>query len=350
MGKSISLALLTVFFSCFAASNAQSQQAPPVAVNITEVRNQTIEDSIEALGTLRANESVELTANVTETISEIYFHDGERVKRNQLLVELTNSEEKALLTEAKTVADEAARQLARIRSLAAKGSVSQADLDERQQDYDAARARLIVIESQLKDREIRAPFDGQVGLRRVSPGSLVKPGDVITTLTDNQRMKLDFPIPALYLASMKTGVRIEATTPVYPGQKFEGEVVSIDNQVDPATRSIEFRALLPNESGQLKQGMLMQIDLLFNTREALLVQDYAIVPEGEDNYVWLVAGNEFPAAVEKRQIAAGKHYRDSVEILDGLQPGDRIVSDGAFKLRPNARVVLATQQDSTTHN
>jgi membrane fusion protein (multidrug efflux system) len=128
-------------------------------------------------------------------------------------------------------------------------------LDERRREWRTADARLQAVQSRLDDRLITAPFGGHVGLRQVSPGALVSPGDVITTLVDDSRMKLDFTIPALYLNTVRRGTLIEASTPVFPNRSFAGEVTSVDSTIDPVTRSITVRAIIPNEHRDLVPGM-----------------------------------------------------------------------------------------------
>ncbi len=170
---------------------------PATVVIVEKVVKKPIADPLEALGTLRANETVEITAKVADTISAVRFQDGQSVSAGDVLIEQTDAEETALLQEAESLAEEAKRQFERIQSLVAQGSASESLLDERRQNWRTARARQDAVRSRLKDRLITAPFSGHVGLRRISPGALVSPGDVITTLVDDSSMKLDFTIPAI---------------------------------------------------------------------------------------------------------------------------------------------------------
>jgi membrane fusion protein, multidrug efflux system len=194
--------------------HAQSGGAggPPAAtpVIVAEARLEPVAERIEALGTLRANESVAITSNVTETISVVHFDDGQRVSEGDMLVEMTSAEEHALLEEAQARVAEAQSQYDRVRSLVAQRSASESLLDERKRDLDTARAVLVALESRLADRVVKAPFDGVVGLRNISRGALVEPGDLITTLDDDSVMKLDFTVPSLYLEQLKPGLQIQA--------------------------------------------------------------------------------------------------------------------------------------------
>ena len=177
----------------------------PLGVIVAPVKSMPFEDRVEALGTLRANESVSLTASVTETVTGIYFDDGQRVKAGDILVEMTSEEEHALIEEELSTVAEAKKQYHRLRQLVQQDVATASQLDEQRMKYETARARLRAIESKMQDRLIIAPFAGVVGMRNISVGALIEPGDLITTLDDDSAMKLDFSVPALYLGTFRGG-------------------------------------------------------------------------------------------------------------------------------------------------
>ncbi|EIC22506.1 efflux RND transporter periplasmic adaptor subunit [Thiorhodovibrio frisius] len=314
-------------------------------VIVTEVREGPLADRIEALGTLKARESVVITANVTDAISAIHFDDGDRVKAGDLLVEMVSIEEHAQLEEVTARMGEAQSQYDRVKSLEASGSASTSLLDERRRDLFTARASLAAIESRLSDRLIKAPFDGVVGLRNISLGALVQPGDVITTLDDDSRLKLDFAVPSLFLGSLAPGVQVEARTRAIPDQVFEGTVSSIDSRVDPVTRSVQVRALFDNNQRLLRPGQLMTVDLLRNPRQALMVPESALLHRGEEHFVFVVTG-EAPM-VDKRQVEIGTRKPGQAEILSGLNAGDRVVTHGLQKIKPGAPVKIIAVDDGS---
>jgi membrane fusion protein, multidrug efflux system len=326
---------------------AAAPAPPPPAVIVERVGQQRIADHLEALGTLQANETVRLTATVSETVSRVHFDDGQAVSAGDVLVELTDAEETALLAEAESLAEEAERQFQRIEKLVADGNASQSLLDERRREWRTADARLDAVRSRLKDRLITAPFGGRVGLRRVSPGALVSPGDVITTLVDDSRMKLDFTVPALYLTSVRPGTAIEATTPVFPNRGFAGEVASVDSTIDPVTRSITVRAIIPNDRGDLVPGMLMTLNLLRNERDAVVIAEEAVVPRGDDTFVMVVDRSNEPYLTEQRQVRLGMRMPGLVEVISGLTVGETIITHGAMKVRPGAPVRIHAEDDGT---
>jgi membrane fusion protein (multidrug efflux system) len=330
-----------------AATLAATPDNVPVGVIVETVGRQRIADTLEALGTLRANETVRLTASVSETIARVNFEDGQAVKAGDVLVELTDAEEAAQLAEAESLAEEAERQYQRIERLMAQGNASESLLDERRREWRTAGARLEAMRSRLQDRLITAPFGGHVGLRQVSPGTLVSPGDLITTLVDDSRMKLDFTIPALYLNTLRRGTVIEASTPVFPNRSFAGEVTSVDSTIDPVTRSIVVRALIPNDHRDLVPGMLMTLDLLRNERDAIVISEETVIPRGGRAFVMVVDTTSEPYKVEQRTVQLGTRMPGQVEVVSGLAVGETIVSHGTLKLRPGSAVRIQAVDDGT---
>ena len=328
-------------------SGLAAGQPPSTAVFVFETRTAAIEDRIEALGTLRANESVELTSSVTETVTALHFDDGDRVEAGQVLVEMTSGEEHAQFEEARATVAEARRQYERIRSLREKQTAAESLLDQRQREWETGQARLAAIKSRLADRLVSAPFAGVVGLRNVSVGALVEPGDLITTLDDDSVMKLDFSVPAVYLGLLEQELPVTATTRAWQGRLFEGRVKSIDSRVDPVTRTVVVRALLPNPDHVLRPGMLMRVDLLNRQREAIMIPEECLVPQGKRQFVYVVD----PSAdntVERREVSIGTRRPGEVEIVEGLTAGELVITDGTLKVRPGSKVVIRAMDDGAT--
>ena len=321
-----------------------AQTTKAVDVIVQAVTSQPLESRIEALGTLRANESIRLTSNVTKTVTNINFDDGQRVKKGQVLVEMTNAEERALLDEARFNMEEARKQMERVRSLVETRAASQSLLDQRMREYESAHARYLAIDARLQDLHLDAPFSGVVGLRNISVGALVSPGDLITTINDDSRMKLDFTVPAIYLRSLQVDLPIMARSRALGDKVFEGKIYSIDNQIDPVTRAITVRALLPNDDRELKQGMLMSINLYANKREALVISEAALVPLGSDNFVFVVQPQGETLTVERRQVTIGQRLRGFVEILNGLEADEKVVTHGLQKIRAGTLINITAEE------
>lgn len=336
--------ILLVVSLIVSSSFATGAAPPPPAVFVAEVKLAQFADRLEALGTLRANESVILTASVTETVTNIFFDDGDRVMAGKALLEMTSAEEHALLEEARATVGEARRQYERVKFLEAKGTAAKSLLDERRREWETARARLTAIESRLDDRLVRAPFSGVVGLRNISVGALVEPGDVITTLDDDSVMKMDFSVPSTYLEVLRPGLVIVARGRAYPKRSFQGVVKSVDSRIDPVTRSLVVRAVLPNDDRSLKPGMLMQVELLGNPRETLVIPEEALIPQGSKQFV-LVVDEANGHTVVRREVQLGGRRPGEAEILQGLASGEKVITDGAFKVSPGQAVIVHALDD-----
>lgn len=323
---------------------ALAADAPPPGVVVVPVRQVVFADTIEGLGTVTANESVALTATVTETVSAIHFDDGDRVSKGQLLVELSSREEHAQLEEARATVGEAHRQYQRIKSLAARGTAARSLLDERQREWETARARLAAIESRLADRLIRAPFAGIVGLRDLSVGALVEPGDLITTLDDDGVVKLDFPVAATYLDLLRPGLTVTASSRAFAGRSFVGTIKAVNSRVDPVSRSVRVRAMLPNPERLLKPGMLVNVVLQQEPRKTLLVPEEALLPLGEQQFVFVVNADN---RVDKREVHIGGRRPGQVEVLQGLAANEQVVTHGHMQLRPGQTVEVFAIDDGS---
>jgi len=317
-----------------AAGTAMSQAA--VRVIVAPVRNERLTAEVEALGTANANESVDVTAKVSNLVTAVRFAEGQQVPRGELLVELDGAQARAELAIAEAAVTESRSQYKRSRELYTTKALSEAQLDQIEAALKANEARVELAKARLADTMIRAPFSGRVGLRRVSPGSLVNPGTVITTLDDTATIKLDFTVPESYLSTLAPGLPITATSIAYPGRTFEGKVSSVDSRVDPSTRSVTVRALVPNPDNLLKPGMFMNVRLERGAADALLVPEQALVPEQGDVFVFVLEGD----TVEKRLIRTGQRRVGDVQVLQGLSAGDLVVTEGTQKLRDGVRVKI----------
>jgi membrane fusion protein (multidrug efflux system) len=215
--------------------------------------------------------------------------------------------------------------------------LSEAQLEQIEATLKGNDARVAAARARVADTVIIAPFSGRVGLRRVSVGSLVSPGTVITTLDDTSTIKLDFAVSENYLPSLTVNLPISARSVAYPGRVFDGRVGSVDSRVDQSTRSIMVRALLPNRDGVLKPGMFMTVNLSRGESDALVVPEEALVPEAGDVYVYVVKSG---STVEKRIVKTGQRRVGAVEIVAGLAAGDSVVIEGTQKLRDGAPVSM----------
>jgi membrane fusion protein (multidrug efflux system) len=304
-----------------------SQQAFPIVV--------------EALGTAVANESVNISAQRSQTVTKVLFEDGDLVKANQPLLELNNRAEKARLNELNINVTEARRQLDRIKGLAKQSAASEQLLDEQESRVKGLIAQREVAKANLQELVVSAPFAGRLGLRQVSLGSLVRPGDTVTTLDDLSIMKVDFSIAENHFSSVKDGQRIVSTSVAYPGEEFTGEITNIDSRIDPRTRSIQIRAKIPNPDLKLRPGMLLQINLEKRVLNALVVPESAIVPEGDKQFVFVVNGDN---KAIRTIVVLGERKPGWVQILSGIEVGQKVITQGTLRVRDGSSVRLLNKQ------
>lgn len=289
---------------------------------------------VQALGTLRANESVDITAKLSDRVVAIRFDEGQQVRKGEVLVELDSAEERADLAAAEAALADSRSQYNRSRELYETRALSEAQLDQLQATLSTNEARVAAARSRLSDTIIVAPFSGRVGLRNVSLGSLISPGQVITTLDDLSVMKLDFSVPEVFLATLQQGQEVGARSSAYGGEVFKGRVGSIDTRIDPVTRSVAVRAVIDNRDSKLRPGMFMTVIVTRSEGKALMLPEEAIVPEDTQHFVFVVRDGK----AVKQTVEIGRRRPGEVEILSGLSSDDTVVVDGTVNLRTGAAV------------
>lgn len=345
------LAASVIATSAIHSALAQQPKGAAAAATPVVVYNVAMDkfiDQVEAIGTLRANEGIVVASTVTQTVTAINFEDGQRVAKGDILVEMTSGQEKALIDQQKAIVSEASKQLQRAKDLAKGGAASTSTLEQRQRDYNSAKAGMAALQSRLQDYIIAAPFDGVVGLRTISVGTLLQPGARITTLDDDTVMKLDFSVPSLFLPALKAGMGITANAAGFK-DTYQGTVSAINSQIDEATRAVGVRAIIPNPDGVLKPGLLMSVRLQKDPRESIAIPEAAIIPEGRKTFVLVIDGKSSPTTVEKREIQIGARRPGDVEVLDKLKVGEQVVVQGTMTAQAGKPVkILAVQEKGDT--
>jgi len=302
------------------SGDAPRAQGAPVPVTTQVVARSAWNDTLQAIGTTRARESVTVTAKVSEIIDAVHFRSGQEVAAGAPLVTLRIDAQQAALAQAQATFDEADRLYRRQSELATQQLVASSTLDTQKAIRDAAEARVRQMRADVADRQVRAPFAGVLGIRQVSPGSLVTPTTVIATLDDIEHMHIDFQVPEVELAAL------------------EGEVSTVDARVDPGSRAVTVRADFANPDHALRPGMLLDVRVFRPERQALVIPEIAVVQVGRDSYVFRVRDD---ATVERADVRTGTRRAGVVEIVEGLEAGQRIVVDGTGKLRPGLRIADA---------
>ena len=316
-----------------AGSSRSGFGGPPLVVTETATIR-SIADIVEAIGTTQANESVTITAKVTDSIRQVRFDDGDFVQQGDVLVELTNAEQTALLQEAEAGKQDAQNQYDRLKNLLEQRSIPVSDVDEAQARLSGARARYQAVVARLDDRLIRAPFTGLLGFRQVSAGTLITPGTPITTLDDISVIKLDFALPEVHLGVVHPGLSLTAESAAFPGRSFAADVRTVGSRVNPVTRAVPVRARIDNPDALLRPGMLMTVKLTTASRDALMVPETALLQRGMETFVYAVTDGR----AARTTIDLGIRRDGWAEARAGITPGQEVVVEGVMKVRDGGPV------------
>jgi len=329
------------WFFYFEPPQAEGAPGPPgggamaVPVETAHVEVGPIQRRLSAVGSLRSNESVVIRPEVAGRIAEIRFEEGHRVEQGQILVVLDDSVPRAEVEQVEAALVLSRANHERAIDLLQRGAGTTKARDETLAQLRADEAALELARARLDKTVIRAPFDGVVGLRRVSVGDFVDVGRDIVNLEQIDPLKADFRVAEVYLAAVGPGQQIELSADAFPGESFAGEVYAIDPLIDESGRSIVLRARLPNRDDRLRPGLFVRVTLVLNERDdAIQVPEQALVPQGQDQFVFRVVDGK--AALTK--VTAGIRRDGMVEITEGLGPEDEVVTAGQLKIRDGAEV------------
>jgi membrane fusion protein (multidrug efflux system) len=308
-----------------------------IHVEVEAVRIGSVTDAVRAVGTLEANESVIVRPEIAGLVTRVLFTEGQAVERRKVLIELDDTELRAHLAQA--VAQLKIARLTSDRMTQLLGShnsfVSQQQIDQAVSSLQTAEANHTVYLIRLAKTKVHAPFAGTVGMRRVSPGDYIQPGQDIVNLEDLATLKIDFKIPETYLNRLSVGQRVEVSTDAYPGEEFIGEVYAVDPRVDSVSRAVRVRAGIPNPAGKLRPGLFVNIKLALGRNDrAILVPEEAVVRQRDKTYVYRVHDE----TARWTEVSLGVREQGVVQILDGLQEADTVVRVGHQKLDDGARV------------
>ncbi len=310
---------------------------PGVPVETAQVETRTLYHTITAVGTIIANESVILRPEIAGRIVRINFDEGTPVEKGRSLFELDSSTYKAEISQVKANLDLSQKNLDRALELLQKGAGTPRTRDEAVATHKVNEATLRYKETMLAKTVIHAPFDGIVGLRQVSIGDYVSPGQDLVNLVNIDPIKVDFQVPETALTALSVGSTVAVSVDAFADQTFEGTVYAIDPRLDTGTRSIIVRARIANPEGKLRPGLFARVNLTLGTRpNALLIPEQAVIPVAEDRFVFRVVDGK----VFRTQITLGMRQNAKVEVTDGLAAGEVVVTAGHQKLRDGAPVMV----------
>lgn len=347
--KRLCVVLVTCMLVPVASFAQKNGPQGPVGIIAAPVELRDFADNVEALGTTKANETVVITADTAEKVTEIAFEDGQTVKAGDLLIRLDKAEEMAELNAAQAALSEAQSSYNRAKGLQNTSALSKGTLQERLAALKQNQAAIEEIKARIEKRDIVAPFDGVLGLREVSVGALVQPGDLITTIDDLSQIKVDFDVPAVFLAALEQGMPVIGKVEAFGDREFKGQVRTINTQIDPVTRTVKVRAIIPNQDGVLKPGLLMTVDLLKGQRKALLIPEEALIKRSDSNFVFLISNEDGKTIARQQKIEIGARQPGVIEVLSGLKEGDQIVGHGTVKVSEGTEIaVRAVERNDET--
>lgn len=307
------------------------------------VAQRPFSDQVRVLGVARGERSVNVTSSTTELITRVLFADGQYVSAGAPLVELQAREEDAAIIEARANVNQAQREYDRYKALADRGVAPRVMLEQAETALETAQASLQAAQARRGDRVIRAPFSGRVGLTTVTPGTLINPGAVITTLDDTSTIRVDFPLPERYLNLLRPGAQLTATADAYGDEPFTGRIALIDTRVNETTRAATARAEFPNPGGRIRPGMLMRVAVQQGQRQSAAVPESAVQYEGAGAFVYRIAPGQNGSTAQRVEVETGAVENGFVEILSGIEAGDRIVGSGLNRIQPGAPVSVGGQ-------
>jgi membrane fusion protein (multidrug efflux system) len=334
--------------------SAQAAGPPPESIGTSVAQEQAWEGTLTAVGSVASVNGVSLSTDVSGLVTRIRFESGQVVHEGQVLVELDTSVERAQLASAQERRDLAQTNVGRTRALAAKGSVSQANLDTDESAFKTASIDVDTIRAQIAKKTIRAPFTGRLGIRAVNLGQYLNPGTAIAVLEAIDAVYVDFTMPQQRLAEVPVGLPVRIEVQGAPGAPLDGNIAAVDPTVDQNTRTIRLRASVPNKEERLHPGMFVKVTVLLPKRSSfVVVPGPAVVHAPYGDSVFIVE-NKAPDAggvsktpdgqtvmVARQQfVRAGEARGDFVSVLDGVKSGQEVVSAGAFKLRNGSPVLV----------
>jgi membrane fusion protein (multidrug efflux system) len=306
-----------------------------VPVEVALARKATSTDDLWAVGSLRSDESVQVSSELTGRIAEITFREGDQVKEGTVLVKLDDALATAEVADAKARLDLAQANFERAQSLSRSGSGTDRAFDEATSALGTARAALQLAQTRLAKLSISAPFDGRVGLREVSVGAYATPGAAMVNLEKIDQLKLDFRLPETVLSAVKVGQEVEVRVDAFRDKTFPGEVYAIDPHVDVNGRSLRVRARIANPEMALRPGLFARVIIKgLEEREVVRIPESAVVPSGTDKLVFSIVGGK----AKENKVTTGRRRAGEVEVLTGIEEGTQVVISGQGRLRDGTSV------------
>ena len=317
-----------------AASRDQGRGSRSIPVETARAEIRAIRQTVEAVGTTRARQSVEIVPEAEGRVIELAISPGETVAQGAVLVRLDDAIARADLAEAEARLKERTQALERIRQLLRTNAAAAATLEEAEARKAEARAQVDRAARRLQERTIVAPFAGVVGLSNVDIGARVDQGTLITRLDDLDEIEIEFALPETLFAQVHEGQPVAASSAAFPGQRFEGRIEAKDNRIDPVSRAFRTRAILPNPEGTLPAGMFLSLTLTLSETDRVVIPEEALVFQAAETYVFAVRDG----TAHRVPVRTGQRRDGMVAVLEGLEAGALVAVRGLQTLRDGSTV------------
>ena len=312
-------------------------KGPPVPVYVAKATAETLTRQSRSVGTLTASDTVTVSPEIAGRIVGVSEAQGDKVAKGDVLAELDTSIYRAQVAEADSKTKLCRANAERTNNLMAKGAGTQKSVDEATSELGIAEAALNLAQTNLAKTKIVAPFGGALGMRMVSVGEYMTPGQAIFTLSRIDPLYVDFSVPQTELAILKQGTGVAIRTDAYPGETFTGKILAIDPKLDAAARAVSVRAEIDNKDGRLKPGLFIEVEIDAGTIEnAVVVPEQTLIARGDRVFVYALQDGK----AELKPVKTGLRQAGKVQIVEGLNVGDVVVTDGQMKLRPGADAVV----------
>jgi len=312
------------------------------AVEVAKVESMTLVDETQAVGSLRSRQGVMLRPEVGGRVKQIFFNDGQRVRKGQLMVQFDDQLPQAQLAQSRAELSIAEANHKRNQELVAQNFISQRSLDESAAALEVSRAKLSLAQATLQRLQVLAPFDGIAGLKQINVGDYLKDGADMVNVEDIDAVLLDFRLPERFQTKIRAGQKAQLTVDALPGRPFSAIIQAVDPLIEPNGRSVGVRGCIDNRQQQLRPGMFARVNAVFGSREnALVIPEEAIIPQGGRTFVVKIVPGDKPEVKVSERVAVkvGLRLPGKVEILEGLSAGDTVVTAGHQRLQKDGTAV-----------
>ena len=341
---------LLLFLILFVNSCSDEQNSgggfsfPPMPVEIAEVKEQMVADKFEAVGTIKAIESITVVSEIDASVVGIPFEEGTYIKRGDLIAQLDDSQLSADVNRAEALFAQSHSTYKRVKSIVDQNAGAPQDLDDSYAALKVAEANLKLAKARLAKTQIVAPFDGLVGSRKISVGTFLRTGNAITDLANLNEIRVSFSVPERFLSKLKKGAEVYVSTPVYPEYEVKGKIIAVEPILDADTRSATIIARVSNPQQKFRPGMSADVSVVLSERPgALTIPNEAIFVNGNQSFVYVINAD---STVKRTAITTGLQFADIVEVIDGLKSGMQVVQAGHQKVFEGAKVMPIKTDDA----